>query len=226
MFTFKKFTIHQDRCAMKVGTDGVLIGAWAKGGQRILDIGTGTGVVALMMAQRFPQALIKALELDVAAAQQAQENAAASPFAARIEVIQGALQQYSAPPFDAIVSNPPFFTHAVAAKGAARAMARQTDTLPFRDLCQYGRRLLADGGVMSMIIPADRCGEMEAEAAVAGMFLQRRIWVRTSANKAPKRCLLALGTHSVKDFEQTTCTLMQDGLATPWYQGLVADFYL
>lgn len=211
---------------MKVGTDGVLIGAWAQGGQRILDIGTGTGVIALMMAQRFLQAQITALELDAAAAQQAQENVASSPFAARIEVIQNALQQYSAPPFDAIVSNPPFFTHSVAAKGTARAMARQTDTLSFRDLCQYGRRLLADDGVMSMIIPANRCGEMEAEAAVAGMFLQRRVWVRTYANKPPKRCLLALGTHSVKEFEQATCTLMQNGTSTPWYQALVGDFYL
>lgn len=88
-FRFKQFAIEQDRCAMKVGTDGVLLGAWAEGGQRVLDIGTGTGVVALMMAQRFPEATVTAVELDTAAAQQAQENAAASPFAERITVVQG-----------------------------------------------------------------------------------------------------------------------------------------
>lgn len=88
-FRFKQFAIEQDRCAMKVGTDGVLLGAWAEGGQRVLDIGTGTGVVALMMAQRFPEATVTAVELDHAAAQQAQENVNASPFAERITVVEG-----------------------------------------------------------------------------------------------------------------------------------------
>lgn len=156
---------------MKVGTDGVLLGAWAAGGQRILDIGTGTGVIALMMAQRFPDVQVSAIELDASAAQQAKENVAASPFSDRIAVEHVALQQYEALPFDAIVVNPPFFTHALAVKGCARAMARQTDSLSFRDLCRGGRRLLAEGGVMSLIIPADRCGEVETEAALAGLFL-------------------------------------------------------
>ncbi len=93
---------------MKVGTDGVLLGAWAAGGQRILDIGTGTGVIALMMAQRFPDAQVSAIELDASAAQQAKENVAASPFSDRIAVEHVALQQYETLPFDAIVVNPPF----------------------------------------------------------------------------------------------------------------------
>lgn len=211
---------------MKVGTDGVLVGSWAEGGQRILDIGTGTGIVALMMAQRFPDAQVTALELDRSAALQAKENVAASPFASRVQVINGALQQFSSLPYDSIVSNPPYFTHAVAAKGTARAMARQTDTLSYRDLCQCGRRLLAEKGVMSVVLPADRYSEMAAEAAIAGLFLRRRVWVCTSANKPPKRCLLAFGTHSESVCEQDTCTIMQDGKATPWYQSLVGQFYL
>lgn len=202
---------------MKVGTDGVLLGAWAEGGLRILDIGTGTGVIALMMAQRFPDAQVSAIELDASAAQQAKENVAASPFSDRIAVEHVALQQYEALPFDAIVVNPPFFTHALAAKGCARAMARQTDSLSFRDLCRGGRRLLAEGGVMSLIIPADRCGEVETEAALAGLFLQR---------KQPKRCLLALGLRSARSFPQETRTMMENGNPTSWYQSLVSDFYL
>lgn len=206
---------------MKVGTDGVLLGAWAAGGQRILDIGTGTGVIALMMAQRFPDAQVSAIELDASAAQQAKENVAASPFSDRIAVEHVALQQYEALPFDAIVVNPPFFTHALAAKGCARAMARQTGSLSFRDLCRGGRRLLAEGGVMSLIIPADRCGEVETEAALAGLFLQRKVAIRTT-----ERCLLALGLRSARSFPQEIRTMMENGNPTPWYQSLVSDFYL
>lgn len=226
MFTFKQFTIQQDRCAMKVGTDGVLVGAWAAGGRRILDIGTGTGIIALMMAQRFPDAEIMGIELDGDAAQQAAENAAASPFADRVRIDHVALQQHTAPPYDAIVANPPFFSHALQANGRARAMARQTDSLSFRDLCLGGRRLLADGGVMSLILPADRIGELETEAAVAGLFLHRRVMVRTTERKAPKRCLLALGTRSAATLCQETRTMMCDGKPTAWYHALVGDFYL
>ena len=178
------------------------------------------------MAQRFPDAQVSAIELDASAAQQAQENVAASPFSDRIAVEHVALQQYEALPFDAIVVNPPFFTHALAAKGCARAMARQTDSLSFRDLCRGGRRLLAEGGVMSLIIPADRCGEVETEAALAGLFLQRKVAIRTTERKQPKRCLLALGLRSARSFPQEIRTMMENGNPTPWYQSLVSDFYL
>lgn len=226
MFSFKQFTIHQDRCAMKVGTDGVLIGAWAQGGRNILDVGTGTGIIALMMAQRFPNARVSAIELDGAAAQQARENVLASPFAARMKVMHAALQKYNGRLFDAIVANPPFFTHSFAAKGVARTMARQTENLSFRDLCQHGRRLLADNGVMSIILPADRFGEIEAEAAIAGLSPHRRTWVRTTENKTPRRCLLAYGITPVNHFQEETCTIMIRGEHTPWYRSLVEDFYL
>lgn len=137
-----------------------------------------------------------------------------------------ALQQYEALPFDAIVVNPPFFTHALAAKGCARAMARQTDSLSFRDLCRGGCRLLAEGGVMSLIIPADRCGEVETEAALAGLFLQRKVAIRTTERKQPKRCLLAMGPRSARSFPQEIRTMMENGNPTSWYQSLVSDFYL
>lgn len=211
---------------MKVGTDGVLLGAWAAGGARILDVGTGTGVVALMMAQRFPEASVSAIELEAEAVRQALENVAASPFSGRIEVAHVALQQYEAAPFDAIVVNPPFFSHALAAQGRARAMARQTDSLSFRELCRGGRRLLAEGGVMSLIIPADRCGELEAEAVLAGFFLQHKVSVKTTERKQPKRCLLALGTRPASPFRQETLTLMENGHPTPWYESLLSDFLL
>ena len=96
-FRFQQFTVHQDRCAMKVGTDGTLLGAWARGGRRILDIGTGTGLIALMMAQRFPQAVVTAVDIDEDAVGQASENVAASPFAGRIAVEQADIRTMERP---------------------------------------------------------------------------------------------------------------------------------
>ena len=94
IFTFKQFTVHQDRCAMKVGTDGVLLGAWAEGGMRILDVGTGTGLIALMMAQRFAESRVVGVEIDVDACLQAQQNVTESPFVSRVEIINARLQDY------------------------------------------------------------------------------------------------------------------------------------
>ena len=134
-FKFKQFEIHQDRCAMKVGTDGVLLGAWAPGGKRILDVGSGTGLISLMMAQRFPEAQVLGIDMDGEACEEAAENVAASPFADRVEIECCRLQDYhSAESFDAIVSNPPFFLNSLKNPDSKRTMARHTDSLPFRDL--------------------------------------------------------------------------------------------
>ena len=112
MFQFKQFIINQDECAMKVGTDGVLLGAWAMGGLRILDVGTGTGIIALMMAQRYAEADILAIDIDGGSVHQARDNVATSPYASRINVSQIMVQDMDASfagLFDAVVSNPPFY---------------------------------------------------------------------------------------------------------------------
>ena len=137
-FRFKHFTVWQQHCAMKVGTDGVLLGAWADGGQRILDIGTGTGLIALMMAQRFPAAEVTAVEIDEQAAMQACENVAASPFADRVNVIHDDILRYADACaegcFDAIVCNPPFFVNSLKNPDSKRALARHNDNLSFCQL--------------------------------------------------------------------------------------------
>ena len=134
-FQFKQFTIHQDRCGMKVGTDGVLLGAWAEGGKHILDIGTGTGLIALMLAQRYPDAEITGVELDEQAALQAQENVADSPFAQQVTIKNTPIQHFSHQPdlhgrFSSIVSNPPFY-HSLKSKSHERTLARHTESLTF-----------------------------------------------------------------------------------------------
>ena len=108
MFQFKQFTIEQELCAMKVGTDGVLLGAWAQGGRRVLDVGTGTGIIALMMAQRYSEAQVVAIDIDEGAVRQARQNVAQSAFAKQVSVVQQAVQEHQGE-YEAIVSNPPFF---------------------------------------------------------------------------------------------------------------------
>lgn len=169
-FRFKQFEIEQDRCAMKVGTDGVLLGAWAQGGRRILDIGSGTGLISLMMAQRFPEAEVVGIDMDADACGQARENVMASPFRDRVEIECCRLQDFggtseaaealenaedlkSAGVFDAIVSNPPFFVDSLKNPDSKRTMARHTDSLPFRDLFAGVKRLLSDDGISLQLFP-------------------------------------------------------------------------
>ncbi len=145
-FTFKQFHVAHDRCAMKVGTDGILLGAWAPvtNARRILDIGSGSGLIALMLAQRSPaDCRIDAVELDSNAARQARENAAASPWHERVTVIESAIQTYQAAPYDLIVSNPPYFVAGQSFRDPARALARHTGGLDSRDLLAACDRLLA-----------------------------------------------------------------------------------
>ena len=153
MFTFKHFTIEQELCAMKVGTDGVLLGAWAHGGQRILDVGTGTGVVALMMAQRYPDARVTAVDIDEGAVRQARLNSGRSPFSERVTVLHERVQALGHEgEYDAVVSNPPFFVDALKAPDQQRSMARHADTLTYGELMTAAWRLLSVDGELSVIV--------------------------------------------------------------------------
>ena len=145
-FTFKRFTVNHGKCAMKVGTDGVLLGAWATGGRRILDVGTGSGLIALMMAQRFADAGVTAIDIEPGACIQARENVAASPFADRIKVVEASLQDFREGEYDAIVCNPPFYSDTLKSKTAERTMARSAETLPFADLFRHVARLKSASG--------------------------------------------------------------------------------
>ena len=227
-FSFRQFTVHQDACAMKVGTDGVLLGAWAEGGSRILDVGTGTGLIALMMAQRFAGAQVVALDMVHEACVQASANVTASPFADRVSVVESAVQQYSAADrFDSIVSNPPFFVGSLPAPDARRALARHSCALPYAELFDSVRRLLAPFGVFSAIIPAECLQAFVTEACLSGFSLTRRCAVKTTASKPARRYLLAFRQQGGAAFSSSEAVLQNpDGSRTEWYASLTRDFYV
>ena len=244
-FTFKQFEIQQDRCAMKVGTDGVLLGAWAEGGQRILDIGSGTGLISLMMAQRFPEAQVWGIDIDPDACMQARENVAASPFADRVGIACCALQNLSEEHlvrgseelmemkegegnlFDAIVSNPPFFVNGLKNPDSKRAMARHSDSLPFPVLMKGVRRWLSDEGVFSAIVPADVLESFVSEAYCSGLSLVRQCGVKTVERKQPKRYLVAFSKRRTGMMDKRTEIMTDsDGNRSEWYAKITEEFYL
>lgn len=235
-FRFRQFAVAQDRCAMKVGTDGVLLGAWASTGtaeadscRRILDIGTGTGLIALMMAQRCAGACVVGIDIVAEACEQACENVAASPFSNRVEIVNTSLQHYDAEPrsFDAIVSNPPFFENSLKNPNRERSVARHTDTLSCTDLFRGVDRLLADNGVFCVIIPTENLNVFRSEAAIFGFYVNEEIKIQTTPAKQPKRCLLSfLRYRPACPVQQTVALTNADGSRSEWYQHLTQDFYL
>lgn len=230
-FTFKQFDVQHDRCAMKVGTDGVLLGAWAEGGQRILDIGTGTGLIALMMAQRYGEATITGVDIDHEAAMQARDNVSRTPFANRISIVESPVQNLTADThgkFDAIVCNPPFFNDSLKNPDQQRAVARHADTLPYRQLFQTVAQLLTADGVFSAVIPSDCLSAFCTEAYMTNLTPSRRCAIRTTQRKQPKRCLIefrhASCPHEFTSEEQ--CLQDAFGNRSGWYQQLTSDFYI
>jgi tRNA1Val (adenine37-N6)-methyltransferase len=191
-FRFKQFTVYQDKCAMKVGTDGVLLGALpdVQGAESLLDIGTGTGLVALMLAQRNPHMHVDAIEIDPDAAQQARQNVAGSPWP-HIEVHQVALQQYFPHrQYQIIVSNPPYFVNSLKAPQQARNTARHTDTLSFADLLQGVNRLLLPQGKFWVILPDEAQAEFCRLADHEGLRLVQVIKVHPREDRPAKRVVM------------------------------------
>ena len=184
-FQFKQFRLNQFDCAQKVSTDACLLGAAAslENTTRLLDIGTGTGLLALMAAQRAPAAVIEAIEIDPAAAAQAAANVAASPWVGRVRVWPLSLAAYVATqpaPFSHIVCNPPFFQASLLPPTAARATARHagTTSLTFAEIADFAARFLLPQGRLALLLPPPEMAHFEAEAERAGLAARARCWVR------------------------------------------------
>lgn len=229
-FQFKQFRVEQEKCAMKVGTDGVLLGAWADvaSASRILDIGTGTGLISLMLAQRQPGAQITAIEIDEAATQQAQENFDLSPWTDRLTCRHISLQNFlkeEGARFDAIVSNPPYFNNSLKNPDKQRSTARHTDTLSYTELMQASS-LLTERGHLSVILPTQAEEEILDAARQAHLHCSRKTDVRPKIEAAPKRVLLEFR----KDFTTTNKSELtieiERHVYTPEFKQMTEAFYL
>lgn len=229
MFQFKQFTIHQDQTAMKVGTDGVLLGAWAnlEKARRILDIGTGTGLIALMAAQRNVLAEIDAIEIEERAFIQAKENIAASPWSHRIRIEHISLQHFSPETlYDCIVCNPPFFINSTKNPHSPRTLARHNDTLPHSDLVNHAKRLLTQDGKFHLILPVAEAQELIAYAQTVKFYPTHITYVYPTACKPPKRLLIELSlTQSVYCEDNITIELERHHYSEA-YTKLTKQFYL
>ncbi len=234
-FTFKKFHIDDAASAMKVGTDGVLLGAWAQaeGAETVLDIGCGCGLVALMMAQRFPAARVTGAEIAPGAASDARRNAAASPFAARVDIAEGDVTRldFGGRRFGCIVSNPPYHAETLLPPAAARAAARHTEGggLTFEALLRSVDALLSTdrGASFSVVLPQAAEAHFTALAACHGLFPSRRTRVVTRPGKQAKRVLLELRrAYAAPPAEDTLVLVGDDGGRSEQYAELCRDFYL
>ena len=228
-FTFKQFTVYHDRCAMKVGTDGVLLGAWAPVEQasRVLDVGTGTGLIALQMAQRNAIARVTGVEVDADAALQARENVAASPWRERVEVVCADFEDFRPDGvYDLIVSNPPYFVDALKCPDDQRSLARHGGGLNYTCLFRHSRELLAGEGKVSVIVPAEMAGPAEDAAWAYGLYPERRTHVYTKEGKPPRRVLMTFGRKLRSPREDALYISASDGSYTEAYKELTKDFYL
>lgn len=229
-FKFRQFVVCQNKCAMKVGTDGTLLGAWAAapaGECRILDIGTGTGLLALMMAQRYPQAIVTGIDIDPDSVIQASGNVEASPFADRVRILLADVAHFDEEPYDAIVCNPPYFNHSLTCPDNQRSLARHTISLSYEVLMQSARRLLTENGLFSLIIPFDYLSKIESESALASFFLSRRCAVSSTPKKSPRRYLVEYRKKLQESIDITEGIIeTSPNVRSDWYQQLTKDFYL
>ncbi len=230
-FQFKQFTIHQEKSAMKVGTDGVLLGAWAdcQKAAQILDIGTGTGLIAIMLAQR-SDAIIDAVELENNAACEAELNASACKWKNRIIVCNKSIQQFAAitnKKYDLIVSNPPYFTQSQKTNNEARNFARHNDSLSVSDLFNAVDKLLAENGSFSLIIPTEALPLFLENAKSIGLTCYKKLWIWPTPEIKPKRILLSFSKQNInlKEHNLIIETTGRHRYSSE-YKNLTKDFYL
>lgn len=228
-FQFQQFKIHQDRCAMKISTDAILLGSMADAHNpsRILDIGTGTGVIALMLAQRFADAKITGVELDTDAASQAVENMSQSPFASRLALWHGRIQDFpEEEKFDLIVSNPPYFPDHLKSSDAKRNKALHTDSLSFEELIQKARKLLKDQGKFWIILPPRQLEDWKAQAGDAGFFEDKNIAVYDRDGKPILRVVASFSLQNLPPSKTEIVLKGAEGAYTESYKKLLSGFLL
>ncbi len=231
-FSFKEFSISQDQCAMKVGTDGVLLGSWAnipKETQSILDIGTGTGIIALQMAQRSEAEMIDALEIEDKAFEQAVENFENSSWADRLFCYHASIQKFTdemEEQYDLIISNPPYFNDTFKDVNQERALARHTHKLSYEELLAAASKLLVPNGSCAFIIPFREESEFLSKALTKDLYPERITRVRGNEQSTIKRSLLQFTKNPKKTITKELIIETSRHVYTKQYIELVKDFYL
>ena len=231
---FKQFAVHDDRCAMKIGTDAVILGVVADHPNplKIADIGTGSGVVALMLAQRFNQASITAVELNVQAHLQACENFANSPFNVRLECVNEKFQNWSLEAnnkFDLIVSNPPYFDGTSKSPFESRNMARHEDYLTVEEIFEGCDNLIEVGGVVVVVWPIEREAKLIESSINKGFFCNKRLEIKATKDHKASRIIASFSKEESRKIEKEI--ILENGVGderkfTTEYLELMSDFFL
>lgn len=230
-FRFKQFEVYQDQCAMKVGTDGVLLGGWASHSSptRILDIGTGTGLIALMLAQRFSGAFIEAVEVDDKAAVQAGENFKGSSFSDRLRVCHSSIQNFEREEkYDLIVSNPPFFSNSLVNPDNQKEIARHQSTLLVDELFAVVAKRLSENGVFCLVWPSSQSEGVEEVAQALGLHCIEECTVESYPGGPRKRTLLKFAK-ALREKERSVFTIHSEKGKQPYsaaFKSLLKEFYL
>ncbi len=232
MFEFKQFSIQQDRCAMKIGTDGVLLGAWVSlenNPESILDIGAGTGILSLQLAQRCLAETLEAIEIDEDAFEQCVVNFENSPWGDRLFCFHASAQEFAAEmeeEYDLIISNPPFYSDEYKSDDSKRNTARFTDTLPFRDLAIFAYQFLSKKGIFALILPRKEEENFIALASDVGLFPKRICRVKGNPTSEVKRSLLEFTFQKTAIIQEELTIELSRHVYTEKYKNLVKDFYL
>lgn len=236
VFHFKKFDIVNERSAMKVNTDGVLLGARVElcsGWREVLDIGTGTGTIALMAAQRLSglgltDFRITGIDIDEPSASEAGANFAASPWAERLEALNCPLEQFrksDTRKFDLILSNPPYFDDSLNNPDGRKNEARHSVSLSYREILSFAQEALSEDGRVALVLPAEEEQRLLREGRSLSLFPRRITSVRTTTRKAPKRIIVEFGRGRC-ECEKSVLTIQSEGGYTEEYLSLTRDFYL
>ena len=229
VFRFKQFAVVNDRTAMKVGTDGVLLGAWCpvEGARRVLDVGTGCGVIALMVAQRNASILVDAIDIDHDAIEEATINFENSPWKERLTVRLADFNDLDCNgTYDLIVSNPPYFTNGILPSGDARTTARHTGSLSYRQLIEGAALFLTSDGMLAFITPTDAEQDIIEAATFASLPVKQVTRVFPVEGAGPKRTLWLLSRRDIPYREDSLTIADSNGSFTDEYIALTSAFYL
>ncbi len=228
MFRFKNFTIHQDKCAMKVTTDACILGAWAcvSDGEKVLDIGTGTGLIALMLAQK-ARVRIEAVEINPQAALQSLENVSGSPFRDQISIFEEDIHFFENRNFDLVISNPPFFENQLQAPDPARNAARHTSGLNFQNLASIIAAKLAVHGRAAILLPPDSMTLLEKELDRFDIKPGKRLEIKHTPDSVSKRLAVEFRRNPGHLKESALCIYQDDGKSySDDFKTLLKDYYL